>query len=150
MLVKNSMKAMIAALVAASSMMTAANAAGVACPTAEAVKGADRALNAVIRQSQKTYFVLTAQPAIEASDMGWIVAAQASASGFDAAYTSAVTDVKSVVAPAMETAIEQQGVYLCAYFTSGGKMSVLAAAPQQQGFVFNPGVLNLDGLKAKN
>ena len=139
----------IAALIVASSMVTAAYATGVACPTVADVKGADRALNTVMRQSQKNFFVLTAQPAINASDLGWLVLTQTSASGFDAAFTSGQNDVKSVTMAAMETAMEQQGVYICAYFTGSGGMNVMALAPQQQGLTFNPAVLNLQNLKIK-
>ena len=130
-------------------MVTVAHAAGVACPDAEDVKGSYKALNTVIRQSQKNYFVLTAQPSLNASDLNWIVLSQASSTGFDAAYTSGQNDVKSVAMAAMETAIEQQGVYICAYFTGSGTMNVMAVAMQQQGLVFNPGVLKLDNLKAQ-
>lgn len=151
MTVQKKLKGTIAALVVASTMVTAAHATGVKCPSVADIKGADRALNAVIRQSQKTFFVLSAQPAINASNLGWIVAAQASANGFDAAYTSGVNDVKSVSVAAMDTAMEQQGMYICAYITSAGGMTVMAIAPQQQqGLTFNPGMLDLDALKIKN
>lgn len=147
MSVKNMLKGTVVALIAASSLVTVAYA-SVKCPSVADVKGADRALNAVIRQSQKTYFVLSAQPAINSSDLGWMVAAQASGSGFDAAYTSGVNDVKSVAAAAMDTAMEQQGMYICAYLTKSGAMSVMAVAQQQQGLVFNPALLNMDAIKA--
>ena len=103
-----------------------------------------------MRQSEKRFFVLTAQPAIQASDLGWIVVTQASGNSFDPAFTAGQNDVKSVTMAAMESAMEQQGAYICAYFTASGSMSVMAVAPQQQGLTFNPAMLHLDTLKLKN
>lgn len=142
----SNVKGMIAAVIAASTMMTTAHAA-VSCPTAAEVKDSSRALNAVIRQSQKTFFVLSAQPAISSSDLGWMVLTQANATGFDAAYTAGTNDVKAVTLAAMDKPIEQQGMYICAYFTSTGGMNVMAVAQQQQGLIFNPAKLNLDAIK---
>ncbi len=143
----SNVKGMIAAVIAASTMMTTVHAAGVSCPTAAEVKDSSRALNAVIRQSQKTFFVLSAQPAITSSDLGWIVLTQASANGFDAAFTAGTNDVKAVTLAAMDKPIEQQGMYICAYFTSTGGMNVMAVAPQQTGLIFNPAKLNLEAIK---
>jgi hypothetical protein len=142
------LKGLVAASLMTLGMLNAAHA-GVACPEASEVKGAVKALNAVIRMNEKTYFVLSAQPAINASDLGWIVAAQASAAGFDAAHSAGSTSVKNVISAMTPEAIEQGGAYLCAYLTSSGGMPVMALAPQQQGFIFNPGMLNLDAIKAK-
>ncbi len=149
MVVKSILKGTIAAVIAATSLVSVAYASDVACPSVEQVTGADRALNAVIRQSQKTFFVLSAQPAIQESDLGWMVVAQASASGYDAAHNSAQNDVKSVMFAAMDTAMEQQGMYICAYLTKSGAMSVMTVAQQQSGLVFNPGMLKMDAIKAK-
>lgn len=150
MSIKKIVKGSVAALVVASSLVSAAYAEGVKCPTADQVKGAYKALNAVVRQGQKTYFVLSAQPAIQSSNLGWVVLSMSSSTGFDAAYTAGTNDVKSVSMALNEDAQEQQGMYICAYMTGAGGMSVAAIAPQQQGLVFNPSVLNLDALKAKN
>src|SRR3990167_11152812 len=142
---QRNVKATIAALITASTMITAAHA-DVTCPTAADVKGASKALNTVMRQSEKNFFVLTSQPAFNASDLSWLVLTQASANGFDAAYNSGVSDVKAVAMPAMETAIEQQGFYICAYFTANGGMNVMTVAQQQQGLTFDPSKLKLDKL----
>lgn len=150
MSIKKIVKGSIAALMVASSMVTAAYAADVKCPTADEMKGSYRALNAVIRQGAKTYFVLSAQPALQSSGLGWIVLSMASSTGFDAAFTSGTNDVKAVKMALNENAQEQQGMYICGYMTASGGMNVAAIAPQQQGLVFNPSVLNLDVLKAKN
>ncbi len=141
-------KGIIAALIATSCVMTTAFAADVACPTAGDITAASGDLNAVIRQSSKSYFVLTAQPTVQASDLTWIVMTQASGNGFDAAFDAGTADVKAVVSAMSDTAIEQQGMYICAYFTSKGKMNVFAAAPQQSG-MFNPTLLNLNAIKLK-
>lgn len=149
MSIKKIVKGSVAALVVASSLVSAAYAEDVKCPTVDQVKGASKALNGVIRQGQKTYFVLSAQPAVRSSNLGWIVLSMASAAGFDEAYATGTNNVKSTSMAMSETAEEQQGVYICAYMSSAGGM-VAAMAPQQQGLVFNPAVLNLDVLKAKN
>ena len=143
----SNVKGIMAAVIAASTMMTTVHAAGVSCPTAADVKDSSKALNAVIRQSQKSFFVLSAQPAITSSDLGWIVLTQSSSTGFDAAFNTGTNDVKSVTLAAMDKPIEQQGMYICAYFTATGGMNVMAVAPQQTGLIFNPAKLNLETIK---
>jgi hypothetical protein len=140
-------KKILAASIIASSMLTVAYADDVPCPSAATIKGTTQALNAVIRQSEDGFFVLTAQPAVNDSDLSWVVMAQIKAKSFDPAYTRGVSEVKAVTMPAMDTAIEMQGMYVCAYMTSSGGMSVMAAAQQQQGIIFNPAKLNLDALR---
>lgn len=135
-------------LVAASLIsLTTSAYAGIACPDMDSVKAAADSLNAVIRVTPKMYFVLTAQPAVQASNLNWMVAAQSKATGFDAAYNAGQSSVNSVIALVTEEAIEQAGMYLCAYMTSSSGMNVIAAAPQQQGFAFNPATINLEKLK---
>lgn len=146
MISKKMIKGVIATAIMTMGAASAAHA-GVPCPTASDIKGADKALNTVMRISRSTYFVLTGQPAVRASGMDWLVAAQESEKGFDASYDAAGGDLKAVVAPAMSDAMEQQGVYMCAYLTSNGGMNVMALAPQQQGLVFNPSKLNLKALQ---
>ncbi len=150
MIVSNSIKGMIAALITTSCLITTANAGDdVSCPSVDQIKGASRALNAVIRQSQKSYFVLSAQPAINSSGLSWMIVTQASSAGFDAAFSSGTSDVKSVSMAMMEQPVEQQGMYICPYITEAGSMSVMAIAQQQQGLTFNPALINLDAIKAK-
>lgn len=146
---KKSLKGIVAVTALAISAASVAHA-GVSCPSADDVKKADRALNTVIRQSQRAFFVLSAQPSINSSGMGWIVATQASGSGFDDAFNKGQESVRSVIAAAMDTPIEQQGVLICPYLTTSGGMNVMAVAPQQQGLVFNPTMLNMDKIKLKN
>lgn len=122
--------------------------ADVSCPSATDIKDGVRALNAVVRQSEKGFFVLTAQPAINASNLDWIIAAQTSANGFDAAFASGEKAVKTVMAPVTNTAIEQRGFFVCAYLSMGG-MNVMAMAPKQQSINFNPAVINFDAFKQK-
>lgn len=120
--------------------------ASVACPSVSDVKGTVKALNVVMRQSERGFFVFTAQPAINASNLSWLILAQASAKGFDAAYASGQSAVGGVMAAATEEAIEQGGFYICPYMSSVGGLSVMAIAQQQQGLTFNPSVLNLDAI----
>lgn len=143
------LKKAIALSILASSIMTVAYAEDVKCPSAADIKGANKALNGVIRQSEEGFFVLSAQPAVNASDYSWVVMAQVKASSFDPAYKSGVNEVKSVMMPAMENAIEMQGMYVCPYLTGSGGMTVMAAAQQQQGIIFNPAKLNLDAIKLR-
>jgi hypothetical protein len=151
MSIKKIVKGSVTALVVASSLVSAAYADGVACPTAEEVSGASKALNAVIRQGQKTFFVLSAQPALQSSDLGWIILSMTSSKGFDEAYSTGASNVKSVSMSINETAEEQQGMYICTYMSAASTVGIVAAiAPQQQGLVFNPSKLNLDVLKAKS
>lgn len=147
---KKNVKQIIAACVMATSMVTAAQAADVACPGADAIKGSVRALNTVMRQSETGFFVLTAQPALNESGHSWIVLSQTKGKGFDAAFANGQSDVKSVTAAAMQNAVEMQGALICAYFTTSGGMGVMAVSPQQQGITFNPTLLKLDTLKIKN
>jgi hypothetical protein len=145
---KTSLKGLVAASVVALGMAAPAHAA-VTCPDASEIKGSVRALNAVIRQSEKNFFVLTAQPAVNSSNLGWIVVTQSSGNGFDAAFANGGNSVKSVISAATEEAIEQQNMYICAYFTSSGGMNVMAIAPQQQRISFTPEMFNLDLFKKK-
>ena len=144
---KKNVKQIIAACVMATSMVTAAQASDVACPSADAVKGSVRALNTVMRQSETGYFVLTAQPALNESGHSWIVLSQTNGSGFDAAFANGQGNVKTVLAAAMPNAVEMQGALICAYITSGSiRPSVMAVSPLQQGITFNPTLLKLDTL----
>jgi len=145
---RKTLKGLVAASIMVLGSLTSAYA-GVSCPQASEVKDASTELNAVIRMSEKGFFVLTAQPAIDASNLGWIVVSQASATGYDAAHNSGSTSVKSVVAPLTPEAIEQGGAYICAYVTSAGGINVMAVAQQQQGLIFNPSVINFDAIKEK-
>ena len=148
MVISKIMKGILAATIMTASMATTVQAADVSCPSASDVQGTSRALNTVMRQSKSSYFVFTAQPALNTSGLNWMVLSMASGNGFDAAYTSAANDVKAVAMAANEEPIEQQGVYICAYFTSAGGMSVMAVAQQQQGLTFNPSMLKLDAIRA--
>lgn len=122
--------------------------ADVTCPSAKNIKDAVTALNAVVRQSEKGYFVLTGQPAINVSNLDWVVASQESATGFDAAFASGEKSVKSVISPVTPSAIEQRGFYICAYLSMGG-MNVMAIAPKQQKIGINPALIDLDIFKQK-
>lgn len=142
---KRTIKGLVAASLVTFGMVTAAHAT-VSCPTTSDVKGAVKALNTVMRQSERGFFVLTAQPAINSSNLGWMVATQEKANGFDAAFNGGQNSVNSVIAAVTDKPIEQQGVYLCAYMTTSG-MNVMALAPQQQGMTFKPSMFNLDAVK---
>ena len=63
-----SLKGIVALSVVALGTATAAYA-GVKCPSADEVKKADRSLNTVMRQSQRGFFVLSAQPAVNSSGL---------------------------------------------------------------------------------
>ncbi len=147
MVSKKSIHGVIAASMITLSMVTSAYAT-ISCPSTTDVKGAVSALNTVMRQSEKGYFVLTAQPAINASNLDWILVAQTSGNGFDAAYANGQNSVKSVIAAVSDEPMEQQGFYLCGYISSGG-INVMTIAPQQQKITFNPALINLDVLKQK-
>src|SRR3990167_1761663 len=125
-------KAILATLMLTSGFTVVAQASDVSCPSTSDVKGAVKALNGVIRQSQKSYIVLTAQPAFSASGHEWLLMTQSQGNGFDDALRSGGNDVQSVMMPASPNAIEMQGVYVCPYVTSNGGMNVMAISPQQQ------------------
>lgn len=126
--------------------MAATAHAGVTCPSVSSVKEAVGALNTVMRQSERNFFVLSAQPAINESNFDWILVAQVTSNGFDAAFASGQNSVKRVVTPISDEAMEQQGFYICGYFSASGSMSVMTIAPQQQKIIFNPAIINLDTL----
>lgn len=130
-------------------LATAAYADGIPCPSADDVKGAADSLNAIIRVTPKMYFVLTAQPAVSSNGHDWMVAAQAKGTSFDPAYNLALTSVNNVISAVTEEAIEQGGMYLCAYMTSTNGMNVMAVTQQQQGFGFNPAKINLEAFGKK-
>lgn len=143
---KTNIKGIVAATILALGATSAAYA-NVSCPSAEDVKNADRALDTVMRQSEHGFFVLSARPSIQASGLGWMVATQSRADGFDAAYRAGQESVKSVMSGMMDQPIEQQGVYICPYITSSGGMNVMAVAQAQQGLVFNPAMLDMKNLR---
>src|SRR3990167_9539284 len=93
---------------------------------------------AALAADSPNYFVLTAQPAINVSNLDWMVLTQTQANSFDPAFTAAESDVKSVVMLATDKPVQTSGVYVCAYFTSSGTMNVLAVAPDQEGVTLNP------------
>ncbi len=140
---------MLTASIISMGMITSAMA--VTCPSASDITGTGDALNAVIRQTAKTYFVLSAGPALNASDLDWMVLSQTSAKGFDAAYANGKKSVESVLTNANEDAIEQGGMLICGYLTSSGGMNVMAVsqAPQDNRMFFNPAKINMDALKFK-
>ena len=144
-MVSKFINAMIATSIMTVGVTTSAEA-KVACPTKNEVTGAVTALNTVMRQSEKNYFVLTAQPAINSSNLDWLVITQASGNGFDAAFANGEKNVKSVMAAATDEPVEQQGFYICAYL-SGSGMNVMTVAPQQQKMNFNPAMINFDSFK---
>ena len=123
--------------------------ANVSCPSAKDVKSASDALNTVMRQSEKSYFVLTAQPAINSSDLDWLVATSNSANGFDAAFANGQKSVSSTISAVTDEPIEQGGFYLCAYLSSGGMNVMTVAQVPQGGFTFKPSMFNMDLFKQK-
>ena len=148
MMNKRSLSGIVAASIVTLGLTTSAFA-DVSCPSVSEVKKAVTALNTVMRQSERTYFVLSAQPAFNSSDLDWMIAAQASGNGFDAAYSNGQSAVKGVVAAATDTPIEQNGFLMCAYMSSTGGMNVMTIAQQKQKFSLTPSVLNFDLFNVK-
>lgn len=138
-------KKLVVSAILAATMATSVYA-GPSCPKAADVKGAYRALNTVMRQSEQSYFVLTGQPAFNQSGYDWILIAQAKGNSFDPAFSAGESDVRSVASSLSDEPVEMQGVFVCGYFTSSGGMNVMAIAPQQQDVTLNPAKLKLNEL----
>lgn len=146
MVSKKHINGIIATSIISLGMATTAHA-GVPCPSVNSIKQAVGALNTVMRQSERSFFVLSAQPAINESNLDWILAAPVTSHGFDAAFASGQSSVKTVVAPVSDEAMEQQGFFICGYLSTSGSMGIMAIAPEQQKISFNPSIINLDIFK---